>query len=90
MSKRDRKRDTRARLKKTKINKQYMFFLIIIYYLVFMCSFLLIDYYANGILGPKIDLGLTFIFAIIAAYLHSKTKAKTQADILAKELEEII
>jgi hypothetical protein len=55
-----------------------------------MCSFLIIDYYANGFLGPKIDFGLSAILGIISAYFHAKTKAKTQADEVAKEIEEII
>ena len=78
------------RAKRVKINKKHFFALSIVYYLVFMCSFLLIDYYANGFLGPKIDFGLSAILGIISAYFHSKSKAKTQADEVAKEIEEII
>jgi hypothetical protein len=55
-----------------------------------MSSFLLIDYYAHGFLGPKIDFGLSAILGIIAAYFHAKSRAKTQADVVAEEIEELL
>jgi len=58
--------------------------------LLFVCIFLIIDYYANGIMGAKVDLGLTLIIGVISAYFHAKSRAKTQADEVAKEIEEII
>ncbi len=85
MSRRTKKRNSRK-----KINKKHFIALSIVYYLVFMCSFLLIDYYANGILGPKIDFGLSAILGVISAYFHAKSRAKTQADIVAEEIEELL
>ncbi|NPA50495.1 MAG: hypothetical protein GXO02_02580 [Epsilonproteobacteria bacterium] len=87
MSRRAIKRDKRKRVK---IKKRHFIALSIVYYLVFLSSFLLIDYYANGILGAKVDFGLPIILGIIAAYFHAKARAKTQADVVAKEIEEII
>ncbi len=85
MSKRTKKRD-----RKVKINTKHFLALSIVYYLVFMSSFLLIDYYAHGFLGPKIDFGLSAILGIIAAYFHAKSRAKTQADVVAEEIEELL
>jgi len=85
MSRRVKKRD-----RKVKINTKHFLALSIVYYLLFMCIFLIIDYYANGLMGAKIDLGLTAILGIIAAYFHAKSRAKSQADVVAQEIEEII
>lgn len=88
MSKRIGKRNKRA--KKVKISSKHFIALSIVYYLVFVCSFLLIDYYANGILGPKIDFGLSALLGVVAAYFHAKSRAKTQADVVAEEIEELL
>jgi len=76
--------------KKVKINTKHFLALSIVYYLLFVCIFLIIDYYANGIMGAKVDLGLTLIIGVISAYFHAKSRDKTQADEVAKEIEEII
>ncbi len=87
MSKRVRKRDKK---REVKIETKHFLALVIVYYLVFVCSFLLIDYYANGILGPKIDFGLSALLGAVAAYFHARSRAKTQADVVAQEIEELL
>jgi len=64
--------------------------LFIAYFLVFFSSLLLIDYYADMFIGFSLITAISAILAFVALRLHKKYKTKTQADELAKEIEEIL
>lgn len=64
--------------------------LFIVYFLVYLVSIAIIDYYALYIIPAWIVVSISLILAAISAIIHIKSKTKTQADELAKEIEEIL
>jgi len=64
--------------------------LFIFYFILFATLGAMVDYYAYDTISPKIFIALSFIGAIVATIIHSKSKTKTKADEIAKEIEEIL
>jgi len=68
----------------------YKLALFIIYFIIFLTSFSLINYYAYSSFNPKLLILFSLIFSIFATYFHLKQRQKTKADELAKEIERIL
>lgn len=64
--------------------------LFIAYLVLFLAITAMIDYYAYDIISPLLFVSLSLIAAIISTYIHIKNKEKSQIDVIAKEIEEII
>ena len=64
--------------------------LFIVYFIVFLTATALIDYYAYNAFSPKYLVPFSIVASIIATYFHKKSRKKTQADEIAKEIEEIL
>ena len=64
--------------------------LFIVYFLVYLVSIAIIDYYALYIIPAWIVVSSSLALAAISTIIHIKSKTKTQADELAKEIEEIL
>ena len=69
---------------------KHKFALFIVYFILFLAITAMIDYYAYDEIPPWIFIIISFVAAVISAQIHAKSKQKTKADELAKELEEII
>ena len=70
--------------------KKHTIALFIVYFILFLASFALIDYYAYNAISPKYLVAFSLIASAVATYFHRKSKIKTQADEVAKEIEEIL
>jgi len=76
--------------KKHNIPLKHKIALFIVYLVVFMAIISLINYYANGILKPTFFITISTILALISTFYHVKSKQKSKADELAREIEEIV
>ena len=64
--------------------------LFLVYFVLFGTLTSFIDYYAYDLINPKIFIGLSFLGALWATWVHSKSKEKTKADELAEDIEKLI
>ncbi len=64
--------------------------LFFVYLLLFLALTSMIDYYAYDILNPWIFISFSVVAAVIVTYLHIKNRARSRADEIAKEIEEIL
>ena len=64
--------------------------LFIVYLTVFAVISALIEYYAYFELPVWLFILFTILASIVSTLIHIKSKSKTKADELAKEIEEII
>jgi predicted membrane channel-forming protein YqfA (hemolysin III family) len=76
--------------KKHNIPLKHKIALFIVYLILFMAIISLINYYADGILKPSIFISLSLLLALISTFYHVKSKQKSKADELAREIEEIV
>jgi len=72
------------------MKKKHKIALFLVYFTLFLAILSIIDYYGYYIIPASIVFGMSFFFALLASYFHVKSKEKTKADELAKEIEEII
>jgi len=78
-------------LKKKKTMKlKHKIALFLVYFVLFGTLSAMIDYYAYDLINPWIFVILSFIGAVWATVVHAKSRAKTKADELAHDIEEII
>jgi len=75
-------------IKKTALKHKIALFLV--YLVLFLAAFSMIDYYAYDILNPIIFIALSFLAALITTFYHIKNRQKSRADELAKDVEEIL
>jgi len=64
--------------------------LFLVYFVLFGTLTSFIDYYAYDLISPWVFIGLSFLGALWATWVHSKSKEKTKADELAEEIEEVL
>ncbi len=64
--------------------------LFLVYLVLFGVLFAMIDYYAYDIINPLLFVIISVISAIIATFIHSKSRKKTKADELASDIKEIL
>lgn len=64
--------------------------LFFVYLVLFVAIVSMIDYYGYYIIPASIVFTISVLAALIATYLHTKSKKRTKADELAREIEEII
>ena len=69
---------------------KHTFALFVVYFILFLAITAMIDYYAYDEIPPWIFMTISFIGALTSALIHAKSKQKSKADELAKDLEEII
>ena len=84
-----KKMKAKKQTKKVSLKRQIGYF--VIYMTLFATLGAFIDYYAYDIISPWIFIGLSFLGAIWATYVHVKYhKKNSKVDDLEKTLEEII
>jgi len=76
--------------KKRKINLKHVAALFAVYFVLFAALTAMIDYYAWDNINPWIFVAVSFFGALWAAWTHAKSRQKTKADELARDLEEIL
>jgi len=72
------------------VKLKHKFALFVVYFILFLAITAMIDYYAYDGIPPWIFITISFVGAVISAQIHAKSKQKTKADELARDLEEII
>jgi len=72
------------------MTKKHTIALFIVYFILFMAITALIDYYAYNVISPIYLVAFSIVASAISTYFHRKSKIKTQADEVAKEIEEIL
>ncbi len=77
-------------LKRRNLKTKHKIALFLVYFILFIAIFSMIDYYGNYIIPASAVFAISFFAALISAVIHAKSKTKTKADELAKEVEEII
>ncbi len=76
--------------RKRKISFKHVVALFAVYFVLFMALTAMIDYYAWDNINPLIFVAVSFLGALWAAWTHAKSRQKTKADELARDLEEIL
>ena len=61
-----------------------------VYLILFLALSAMVDYYAYDMISPWIFVLLSFFGAVWATMLHVKSRQKSKADELAKEIEKIL
>jgi len=80
----------KSRKKTTKGRLGHKIALFAVYFVLFIALTAMIDYYAYDMLSPWIFVLLSFVGALWATAVHVKSREKSKADELARDLEEII
>jgi len=74
------------RKNKKRFNTKRFFKLFVVYFLVFLASLSLIDYYAYMTYSPKIIVSFSIVVGLISAYIHIKKGKRDHVDEIADEL----
>ena len=74
------------RKNKKRFNTKRFFKLFVVYFLVFLASLSLIDYYAYMAYSPKIIVSFSIVAGLISAYIHIKKGKRDHVDEIADEL----
>ncbi len=72
------------------MQRKHKIALFLVYFILFLAILSMIDYYGYYIIPASVVFAVSFLAALIAIFIHAKSKEKTKADELAKEIEEII
>ena len=76
--------------KRRKTSLKHKIALFTVYFVLFIALTAMIDYYAYDLINPWIFILLSFAGAVWATLVHVKSKEKSKADELARDLEEIL
>ncbi len=75
---------------KHKLGKKHLVALFTVYFTLFLTLSAMVDYYAYDLINPWLFIVLSIAAAVWATAVHARSRQKSQADVLAQELEEIL
>ena len=79
-----------TRHKPKKISIKHVIALFAVYFVLFLALTAMIDYYAWDGINPWIFISVSLFGALWAAWAHARSRQKTKADELARDLEKIL